>query len=96
MLSLFFVILSQIAYRTASNKFPGKLSELFLVLKDTPRGDAEAADPVAPHPSGRGLKHCLEEDQMSVQSGGSKRQDLTSSADKSKKNKSKSTKPKHK
>ena len=72
----------QIAYRTAGNKFPGKLSELFLVLSDSHVLPKEAQD--QQHHSGRGTKHRLDDDQMSVQSGETKRQDLASSAEKNK------------
>ena len=84
----------QIAYRTASNKFEGRLSELFLVLSDdyptqlTEEGRDEA---VGFQPVGRGQKHRLEDDQMSVESG-TKRVDNVSSAEKNQKNKSKTSK----
>ena len=76
---LFPFCFSQFAYRTASNKFPGKLSELFLVLKDD--------HPVHPdqlHGAGgaRARKHRLDDDQMSVESSESKRPDVTTSAEK--------------
>ena len=63
-----------------------------MVLKDTPQGDVGEANAAAAHPPTRGLKHHLEDDQMSV---GSKRPDITSSADK-KKNKPKGQKFKSK
>ena len=72
-------LLLQIAYRTASNKFPGKLSELFLVLSDdTPPFEDDRAEFQT---QGRGRKHQRDDDQMSVESG-SKRQDVSSSAEK--------------
>ena len=82
----------QIAYRTASDKFPGKLAELFLVLAD---GHVLPAEARGSHPPPvRGTKHRLEDDQMSTGSG-SKRQDLVSSAEK-KGAKSKASKSSHK
>ena len=101
-MSFVFSILFQIAYRTASTRFPGKLSELFLVLSDdSPLLGQPSASPAAgaSHPPGRGQKHRLEDNQMSVKSSGSKHKDLTSSADKNRgksgaKNKSKN-KPKN-
>lgn len=75
----------QIAYRIASDKFKGKLSELFLVLSDDyvlPPED----DGFESHRS-RGQKHQLEDDP--------KRPDVGSSAEKSQGNKSKG-KPKPK
>ena len=82
----------QIAYRIASDKFKGKLSELFLVLSDDyvlPPED----DGFESHRS-RGQKHQLEDDRMSVEAD-PKRPDVGSSAEKSQGNKSKS-KPKPK
>ena len=52
-----------------------------MVLSDTYRLPADAA---SHNPPGRGLKHRREDDQMSVESVESKRQDLTSSAEKDK------------
>ena len=72
---------SQIAYRTASNKFVGKLAQLFLVLSDSHKASNEASDQP---PLGRGLKHRLDDDQMSVESVESKRPGLASSAEKGK------------
>ena len=72
----------QIAYRTAGDKFPGKLSELFLVLSDSHVPPKEAQD--SQQPSGRGTKHRLDDDAMSVKSVDSKRPDLASSAEKNK------------
>ena len=74
------LFLFQIAYRTAGNKFPGKLSELFLVLSDDvpPPEDDKAGYQT----QGRGRKHQREDDQMSVESVTSKRQDVSSSAEK--------------
>ena len=60
----------QIAYRTASDKFPGKLSELFLVLSDNVSQQQSEAEGFESQPGGRGQKHRLEEDQMSVESSG--------------------------
>ena len=69
----------QIAYRTASDKFPGKLSELFLILSDdTPSFDDDSGEF---RTQGRGQKHQRDDDQMSTESG-SKRQDISSSAEK--------------
>ena len=87
----------QIAYRTASNKFPGKLAELFLVLSDShvllDDGPGAAAGF-----SGRGQKHRLDDDQMSVHSVEPKRPDVNTSAekDKSKSKKFSKNKPKGK
>ena len=89
----------QIAYKTASTKFPGKLSELFLVLSDDSPlvGQPPASSAAgASHPPGRGHKHRLDDDQISVQSSGSKRKDLTSSADKNKGRNGTKNKPKNK
>ena len=86
----------QIAYRTASNRFPGKLSEIFLVLSDdySSRQSTEAgAEASGFQQVGRGQKHRLDDDQMSVQSVESKRLDTVPSAEKNRKNKNKS-KPK--
>ena len=69
----------QIAYRTASDKFPGKLAELFLVLTDGHVTHDESGD--SRPPPHRGTKHRMEDDQMSTGSG-SKRQDLVPSAEK--------------
>ena len=96
-----FVFSFQIAYRTAGNRFQGKLSELFLVLSDeypaqlAQEGQAEAA---GFQPSSRGQKHRLEDDQMSVQSVESKRLDTETSAEKNRKKqqqKSGKSKPKN-
>ena len=86
---------SQIAYRTASNKFVGKLAQLFLVLSDSHKASNEASDQPPP---GRGLKHRLDDDQMSVESTGeSKRPDVSTSAEKNKQKKQPSkSKPKGK
>ena len=79
----------QIAYRTASGRFPGRLTELFLVLSDDAPSAAEPRDswPEASNsqPLGRGQKHRLDEDQMSVESSESKRKDQSASAEKNKK-----------
>ena len=82
----------QIAYRIASDKFKGKLSELFLVLSDsyTPPPDDDGFQANRP----RGQKHRLEDDRMSVESD-SKRPDVTTSAEKNQGNKAKN-KPKAK
>ena len=72
----------QIAYRTAGDRFPGKLSELFLVLSDDHSAEASSApENVGFQTSGRGQKHQLEDDQMSTGSN-SKRRDLAKSAEK--------------
>ena len=75
----------QIAYRTASNKFPGKLRELFLVLSDdyVLPDRAEGQDPGFKL-VGRGQKHRLDDDQMSVGSQESKRHDAASFDEKNK------------
>ena len=88
-----YVFIFQSAYRTASDKFKGKLAELFLVLSDSfvPQPEADGFESQRP---GRGQKHRLEEDRMSVESD-SKRPDVTSSAEKNQGNKSKN-KPKPK
>ena len=84
----------QIAYRTASDRFPGRLSELFLVLSDDL--PTVAADEAArSQPPGRGQKHRLEDDQMSTESG-SKRKDLSASAEKNKSKNFSKNKPKPK
>ena len=87
------VFLLQIDYRTAADKFKGKLAELFLVLSDSycPQPDDDGFNSQRP---ARGQKHRLEEDRMSVESD-SKRPDVTTSAEKNIGNKSKS-KPKPK
>ena len=82
-LSLAILPFFQIAYRTASDKFPGKLSELFLVLSDNlPPQLPEGADGFESQQPGRGHKHRLDDDQMSVESSESKRPDVTTSAEK--------------
>ena len=68
------------------------MSELFLVLSDAGKVATEAAEGLTSQPLGRGHKHRLEDDQMSVQSTGSKRQDISNSAEKNK-GKNKSGKP---
>lgn len=85
-MTFFLLHFLQIAYQTASSRFPGKLSELFLVLSDDYRlPAAKAAEGEGYQSRGdRGQKHRLDDDQMSVKSVGSKRMDLSSSADKSK------------
>ena len=73
----------QIAYRTASDRFPGRMAELFLVLSD----DLPAAalpEASSSQPLGRGQKHRLDDDQMSVESSDSKRKDQSASAEKNK------------
>ena len=83
----------QIAYRIASDKFPGKLSELFLVLSDNIPREPSAPEGSRAH-AGRGHKHRLDEDQMSVGSGDSKRPDFSTSAEKTRnKSKNKPNKP---
>ena len=75
----------QIAYRTAGSRFPGKLSELFLVLSDdvsAVEDDRDRDEAKGFQARGRGQKHQLDDDQMSVRSSGSKRQDVTTSAEK--------------
>ena len=84
----------QVAYRTASDKFLGKLSELFLVLSDSYRVPPEN-DNFGSQPTGRGTKHRLDDDQMSVESV--KRPDVNTSAEKNKsKQASKASKSKFK
>ena len=85
----------QIAYRIASDRFPGRLTELFLVLCDDLPA---AAQPEASgsQPLGRGQKHHLEDDQMSVGSSESKRKDQSASAEKNKSKFSFKNKPKPK
>ena len=78
---LFHFSIFQIAYRTAGNKFEGRLAELFLILSDDHAVPVEAEASDSHLPVGRGTKHRLEDDQMSTGSG-SKRQDLVSSAEK--------------
>ena len=56
----------QIAYRTAANRFPRRLAELFLVLSDNLTVATEA-DATSFQPLGRGQKHRHEDDQMSVE-----------------------------
>ena len=83
----------QIAYKTASNRFQGKLSEIFLVLSDdyaSQQRTEEGAEASGFQQVGRGQKHRLDEDQMSVHSVESKRLDTVPSAEKNRKNKSKS------
>ena len=91
----FFFLSFQIAYRTASTRFPGKLSELFLVLSDDypARAEAEAGAGAEFQTRGRGQKHRLEDDQMSVESH-SKRPDHVSSAEKNRTKKKNQTKSK--
>ena len=88
----------KIAYRTAADKFPGKLSELFLVLSDNAPPQTEVAGGFESHPAGRGQKHRLEDDdRMSVHSSDTKRPDVTTSAEKNQGNKpgkSKNQRPK--
>lgn len=61
------------------------MAELFLVLSDS---HVPPKEHTATHAtSGRGMKHRMDDDQMSVQSTGSKRQDVASSAEKSRKTK---------
>ena len=80
--------LFQIAYRIASNKFPGKLSETFLVLSDDAQPADDEGGEFQTQGRGRGQKYPRDEDQMSVESHGSKRQDVVSSAEKNKKSQS--------
>ena len=61
------------------------MAELFLVLSDSHVVPKEHSTR-QPYPN-RGQKHRLDDDQMSVQSSGSKRQDLASSAEKNRKSK---------
>ena len=71
----------------ASNKFPGKLSELFLVLADSQSlaaGATAGAGDSGPSHQNRGRKHQLDNDQMSTESTHSKRKDLSTSAEKKK------------
>lgn len=93
----FCFVVFQFAYRTASTKFPGKLAELFLVLSDdhpVPSDPAVGVGASGPISQSRSRKHRLDDDQMSVESTGSKRKDVSTSAEKNKsKNKSKN-KPK--
>ena len=69
----------QIAYRTASDRFPGRLSELFLVLSDD-LPTAATSEVASSQPLGRGHKHRLDDDQMSTESG----KDQSASAEKNK------------
>ena len=98
-MSYYFLSYFQIAYRTASNRFPNKLSELFLVLSDDyPAQLAQEGLSEAEGFQPRGQKHRLDDDQMSVQSTGTKRPDNETSAEKNKKKqqpKSTKSKPKH-
>ena len=86
----------QIAYRTAGTRFSGRLSELFLVLSDDhhiPQEPADGAGAFGSEPLGRGQKHRLDDDQMSIESE-TKQKDQSTSAEKNKsKNKAKN-KPK--